>query len=110
MTARRFHMPGDEAADNAPFWYSFEYGSVHFTVLSSEHALEPGSKQHRWLADDLANVDRWAPYELNVQHHDGSCQRGTIAGFLMSLAVSVPGLALGLAPAITEALRRGKMC
>eukprot|EP00775_Hariotina_reticulata_P005096 gene5096-5337_t len=69
MTARRFHMPGDEAADNAPFWYSFEYGSVHFTVLSSEHALEPGSRQHRWLEDDLESVDRCATPWLVVLLH-----------------------------------------
>ncbi|EFJ51087.1 hypothetical protein VOLCADRAFT_48355, partial [Volvox carteri f. nagariensis] len=43
---------------NPPFWYSFEYGPVHFTMLSSEHNLERGSAQRRWLEDDLAAVDR----------------------------------------------------
>ena len=28
-----------------PFWYSYNYGSVHFTTLSSEHDLTSGSKQ-----------------------------------------------------------------
>ena len=39
VTARRFHMPNYKGRrDNAPFWYGFDYGSVHFTVISTEHA------------------------------------------------------------------------
>jgi hypothetical protein len=45
---------------NAPFWYSFDYGSVHFTVISTENDLSPGGIQHAWLQEDLAAVDRWA--------------------------------------------------
>jgi hypothetical protein len=45
---------------NAPFWYSFDYGSVHFTVISTENDMSPGSTQHAWLQQDLAAVDRWA--------------------------------------------------
>lgn len=52
-------MPSYKARrDNAPFWYSFDYGSVHFTTISTEHALAPGSRQYEWLAADLAAVDR----------------------------------------------------
>ena len=32
---------------NPPFWYSFSYGSVHFTVLSTEHDIMPGSNQYK---------------------------------------------------------------
>ena len=28
-----------------PFWFSYDYGSVHFTTLSSEHDLTEGSRQ-----------------------------------------------------------------
>lgn len=28
-----------------PFWFSYDYGSVHFSTLSSEHDLTDGSKQ-----------------------------------------------------------------
>ncbi|KAG2445750.1 hypothetical protein HXX76_000356 [Chlamydomonas incerta] len=45
---------------NPPFWYSFDYASVHFVMLSSEHDLGGGSSQAAWLADDLAAVDRCA--------------------------------------------------
>ena len=51
----RFTMPDAEAggrrnrhstvSSNAPFWYSFEYGSAHFTVISTEHDVRKGSAQ-----------------------------------------------------------------
>jgi hypothetical protein len=41
-----------------PFWYAFDYGSVHVTVVSSEHDLSPGSRQAQWLEADLGSVDR----------------------------------------------------
>lgn len=60
VMARRFHMPSyRNRRDNAPFWYSFDYGSVHFTVISTEHSLVPGSRQYDWLEAELAAVDRW---------------------------------------------------
>ena len=64
--AKRFRMPdstagvggrnartGNAAAlnrsgavpSNAPFWYSYEYGSAHFALLSTEHDLRKGSEQ-----------------------------------------------------------------
>ncbi|PNH06496.1 putative inactive purple acid phosphatase 9 [Tetrabaena socialis] len=53
----------------APFWYSFEYGSVHFTVISTEHDLTAGSKQRRWLEADLEGVDRCRTPWLVVALH-----------------------------------------
>ncbi len=51
--AKRFRMPNRETAagppSNAPFWYGFDYGSVHFTILSSEHDLHNGSLQREVL-------------------------------------------------------------
>ena len=44
---------------NPPFWYSYNYGSVHFTSLSSEHDLTKHSQQrkvsavHCYLSIDL---------------------------------------------------------
>lgn len=58
-----------EAGENAPFWYSFDYGSVHFTIVSSEHSLEPGSEQYRWLVRHLAAVDRCITPWLVVGSH-----------------------------------------
>lgn len=55
--AKRFRMPdatlsGNRAhagpvSSNAPFWYSFEYGSAHFTVISTEHDVSHGSDQRK---------------------------------------------------------------
>ena len=35
---------------NPPFWYSYNYGSVHFTSLSSEHDLTKHSQQRKVFA------------------------------------------------------------
>ncbi|KAL9256382.1 putative inactive purple acid phosphatase 27 [Drosera capensis] len=39
-------------------WYSIEQGSVHFTVISTEHDWTPNSEQYKWLKSDMASVDR----------------------------------------------------
>ena len=64
----RFKMPGDpqqidgwhESRNGTRnnLFYSFDVGSVHFVMLSSEHDLGDGSAQLAWLAADLAAVDR----------------------------------------------------
>lgn len=55
--------------DNAPFWYAFDYGSVHFVSISTEHDLARKSKQHRWLKAHLAGVDRCRTPWLVVLMH-----------------------------------------
>lgn len=54
--AKRFIMPDREAdasenrgpvPSNAPFWYSFEYGAAHFTVISTEHDFHKHSDQRK---------------------------------------------------------------
>jgi len=39
-------------------WYSFDYGNIHITMMSTEHNYDIGSEQHQFLERDLANVDR----------------------------------------------------
>ena len=59
-TARRFIMPAapplalaegnveyHSRHENPPFWYSFDYGSIHFVMLSTEHDVTPGSHQYQ---------------------------------------------------------------
>jgi hypothetical protein len=58
MAARRFYMPKRRPSDVPPFWYGFDHGSVHFTVISTEHDLTKGSRQREWLEQELAAVDR----------------------------------------------------
>ena len=40
------------------FRYSYDYGMVHFIMISTEHDLSPGSRQYVWLEQDLENVNR----------------------------------------------------
>ena len=37
-------------------YYSFDYQNVHFLVMSTELSLDPGSAQHTFVKNDLANV------------------------------------------------------
>lgn len=36
------------------FWFSYDYGRVHYTSMSTEHPYEPGTPQYEWLEQDLA--------------------------------------------------------
>lgn len=64
---QRFHMPDDRG--HAPWWYSFDHGLVHFTVLSTEHDFTAGSEQWRWLEQDFKSVDRRTTPWLIVGGH-----------------------------------------
>jgi hypothetical protein len=63
-------IPGQKpAVTHRNFWYGFDYGAVHFTVMSSEQDFLPGSEQYQWLLTDLANVDRQkTPWLLFLSH------------------------------------------
>ena len=64
----RFHMPNIRNG-NQPWWYSFEYGLVHFTILSSEHNFTSGSRQYTWLKNDLKSVNRSrTPWLILILH------------------------------------------
>jgi len=69
-TAARFSGTGSSVAGaNGVFWYSFDEGPVHVTMLSSEHEWTVGSRQYEWLAADLAAVDRAAtPWIVLATH------------------------------------------
>ena len=47
MSGPRNGLPADNGhhTPSPPFWYSYDYGSVHFTTVSSEHDLTSDSKQ-----------------------------------------------------------------
>ena len=51
----RFRMPD---TGFGLWWYSYDYGLVHFTVISTEHDFTPGSPQYQWIESDLKSVDR----------------------------------------------------
>jgi hypothetical protein len=79
-TAKHFSMPKStvptsaisgksNVSSNGVFWYSYDTGVVHTTVISSEHDISPGSIQYIWLAADLANVNRTRTPWLIVESH-----------------------------------------
>eukprot|EP01083_Nonionella_stella_P267974 905575_1 len=43
---------------NSIFWYSFNYNSAHFIMLSSEHNYSANAPGYNWLVNDLKKVDR----------------------------------------------------
>ena len=52
----RYQMPQSQAQENPSggnFWYSFDYGNVHWVSASSEHDLTEGSEQLLFLQRDL---------------------------------------------------------
>lgn len=75
-TNERFTMPQSSSNDtgmrlssNGVFWYSYDFASVHTTVISSEHDLSPGSPQHAWLEQDFRSVNRSKTPWLVVESH-----------------------------------------
>jgi len=54
-TYHRFTAP---ANGNSIYWYSFDYGTAHIVIISSEHDFTPGSAQYNWIQQDLEKVNR----------------------------------------------------
>ncbi|PRP84873.1 putative inactive purple acid phosphatase 27-like [Planoprotostelium fungivorum] len=62
---KRFSRP----QNGGDFWYSFDAGSAHFIVFSTEHTFEKKSQQHRWLKEDLKRVNRSVtPFIITAGH------------------------------------------
>ncbi|KAF9595166.1 hypothetical protein IFM89_037595 [Coptis chinensis] len=51
------YFPMPTSAKDKP-WYSIDQGSVHFTVISTEHNWLENSEQYEWMKNDLKSVDR----------------------------------------------------
>jgi hypothetical protein len=70
----RFHMPSPDSTPlpvgrTRNMWYSFNYGPVHFTFMSSEHDFLIGSPQYKWIEADLAAVNRTlTPWLILLSH------------------------------------------
>ncbi|KJE92073.1 nucleotide pyrophosphatase/phosphodiesterase [Capsaspora owczarzaki ATCC 30864] len=82
-THNRFHMPDN---GNSVFWYSFDYGSVHFLQFSAEHDFLPGSDMYKWIANDLASVDRSVtPWIFVSAHRPAYCSENYMGDYNVSL-------------------------
>ena len=73
-TSQRFQMPRSTNS-NGVFWYSYDFATVHTTVISGEHDLSRGSPQHAWIVQDLEAVNRtltpWVVVEVHRPFYDG---------------------------------------
>lgn len=49
-------------------YYSYDHKGVHFTVVNSTEALEPGSAQYEWLRRDL-DAAKGADFRVLYMHH-----------------------------------------
>ena len=69
-----FATPGNGSANYRRYYYSFDYGPVHFTVLNTQKeeldALAPGlfAEQAAWIARDLAATKQ--PWRVALLHRD----------------------------------------
>ncbi|XP_065865480.1 nucleotide pyrophosphatase/phosphodiesterase-like [Euphorbia lathyris] len=62
------YFPMPTSAKDKP-WYSIDFGTVHFIVMSTEHNWSPKSEQYQWMAKDMASVDRSrTPWLIFIGH------------------------------------------
>ena len=54
---------------NDKYYYSFDYGNIHFAVLDQEIPFGQGSTQYNWLVDDLAASTK--PWKILMFHKPG---------------------------------------
>ncbi|RLM75282.1 purple acid phosphatase 22-like [Panicum miliaceum] len=99
----RWPAPHEESGSPSSLYYSFDAagGAVHVVMLGSYAPFDAGSDQYRWLARDLAGVDRratpWlvallhAPwYNTNAAHQgEGEAMRGAMERLLFEARVDV---------------------
>ncbi|CAI9765012.1 unnamed protein product [Fraxinus pennsylvanica] len=73
------YFPMPTVAKDKP-WYSIEQGSVHFTVISTEHNWTQNAEQYEWMKKDMATVDRSrTPWLIFTGHRPMySSNKGTI--------------------------------
>lgn len=72
----RYHMPYERSGGNGNFWYSFDFGNVHFTSMSTEHPYGENSPQAQWIKADLhkANANRAnVPWVVVTGHRPMLC-------------------------------------
>ncbi len=90
----RYKMPQNEAlVTGGNFWYSFNYGNVHWVQISSEHSLDAGSPQMIFLvaALEAATANRAVvPWIVLTLHKPLYCSaEGTPGGFAAKLEATV---------------------
>jgi hypothetical protein len=53
----------------ANYYWSFDYGPVHFIVIDNYASFTSGSAQYNWLVNDLSSTTK--PWKIVMQHEPG---------------------------------------
>ena len=90
----RWRMPHEESGSPSNLYYSFDAAgrAVHVVMLGSYAPFDASSDQYRWLARDLAAVDRRATpwYNTNAAHQgEGETMRKAMERLLFEARVDV---------------------
>ncbi|KAJ9542586.1 hypothetical protein OSB04_029092 [Centaurea solstitialis] len=65
----RWQMPHKESGSKSNLYYSFDVVGTHIIMLGSYDDFNSGSDQYKWLANDLAEVDRSrTPWVIVILH------------------------------------------
>ncbi len=54
---------------NGRYYYSFDYGPAHFTVIDQFTSYAQGSTQYNWIVNDLSTSDK--PWKICIFHEPG---------------------------------------
>lgn len=88
------YFPMPTPAKDKP-WYSIEQGSVHITVISTEHEWSENSEQYQWMKKDMASVDRSkTPWLIFMGHRPMYSSAPGILGIDQRFVVEVEPLLL----------------
>jgi len=80
---KRFHMP-----NNNSYWWSIDYGNIHFIVSSEEHDFTRGSEQWNWIKNDLSKVNRQkTPFIIFSGHRPMYCSGLYIEDYTMTFHI-----------------------
>ena len=72
----RLHMPYVASGSPSPFYHSFDYLGVHFTMFSTEHDFSNGSVQQKWIESDLKKASQnreQVPWIVVIGHRPLYC-------------------------------------
>jgi hypothetical protein len=63
------YYPYPQFVSGRYYYYSFDYGPIHFTIVDQYTSYTPGSAQYTWLENDLATSTK--PWKIILDHEPG---------------------------------------
>ena len=78
-------------------YYAYSYGPARFIMISSYSAMEPGSKQHSWILEELKAIDRSVTPWVIAVLHTPLCKYGALASSIFMVVMTITCISWGLA-------------